>query len=201
MSSSASAGIVASALEAQPGAELAATHDLVLRLEDRVPVLRVAHELDERRELRGGRLREHRERHAARRQVRRVLHRPVGKGAALALVLERLTQVPHVLVDDQLLAALEQVEQRGRPVRSDDGGPGVDLGHRQPTPGRRDRVALVGVRLLAYQQLVAGGLPRLLADDGRDGGGRLGGARRLGVALVGGGHGALLVRSQLFQEC
>ncbi|OLS97535.1 hypothetical protein BJF90_10530 [Pseudonocardia sp. CNS-004] len=98
-----------------------------------------------------------------------------------------------MLVDDELLAAVEQVEEGGRPVRSHDGDGCVDLRHREPTTGRGDRVALSRVRLLAYQQLVAGGLPGVPVDDRWDGGR---GRRVLGEAvLVGAGH-ALLHRSE-----
>jgi hypothetical protein len=100
-----------------------------------------------------------------------------------------------VPVDHELLAALEKVEQAAGPIRADHGGGRVDLGHREPTAGRGDRVALAGVRLLPHQQLVAGGLPGVPVDDRRNG--RLlvvPGAVPL-AAPVGGGHGLLLVLS------
>ena len=70
-------------------------------------------------------------------------------------------------VDHELVATLEQVEERDRPVGADDLDRAVELDHRQPPPGRGDGVALAGVRLLADQQLVAGRLPGGQVDDGR----------------------------------
>ena len=70
-------------------------------------------------------------------------------GAALALTLVRCAVPPHVLVDDELVTALEEVEERHRAVGSDDLDSPVDLDHRQPTAGSGDGVALTGVRLLA----------------------------------------------------
>ena len=94
-------------------------HRLVDALGTEYQCCGVPHELDERRELLLRRLR---------RRPRTRPRAPSGtpgparassQRAALALVLERLAAVPHVLVDDQLLAALEQVQQRrrARPAR------------------------------------------------------------------------------------
>ena len=80
-------------------------------------------------------------------------------GAALALPLVRRAVVPHVLVDHELVATLEQVQERDRAVRSDDLDRPVELHHRQPAAGRGEGVALAGVGLLADQELVTGGLP------------------------------------------
>jgi hypothetical protein len=66
--------------------------------------------------------------------------------------------VPHVLVDHELVAPLEQVKERDRPVGSDDRDRRVELHHRQPAPGRGDGVALAGVRLLPGQKLGPGQL-------------------------------------------
>src|SRR5205814_3479780 len=88
-------------------------------------------------------------------------------GAALALPLVRRAVVPHVLVDHELVATLEQVQERDRPVNTDDLDRAVELDHRQPPPGRGDRVALTGVRLLADQQLLARRLPGGQVDDWR----------------------------------
>ena len=68
---------------------------------------------------------------------------------------------------DELVATLKEVDEWDRPVCAGDLDRAVDLDHRQPPPGRRDRVALAGVRLFADQQLVAGRLPRSQVDDGR----------------------------------
>jgi hypothetical protein len=68
---------------------------------------------------------------------------------------------------EQLTAALEDVDQRSRPVRAGQRGRRVDLDHRQAPPGRRDGVALPGVRLLAVSQLVDALLPaRPIGDRG-----------------------------------
>jgi hypothetical protein len=92
-----------------------------------------------------------------------------------------------VLVDDELVAALEDVEERDGPVLAGHLDRAVDLDHRQPPARRRDRVALARVRLLAHQQLVARGLPRGLADHRRP-------ARACGgLVMRGRGHRVLLV--------
>ena len=75
--------------------------------------------------------------------------------------------VPHVLVHHEFVAPLEQVEERHRPVRPDDLDLPVELDHRQPPPGRGDRVPLTGVRLLPEQQLVACRVPGGDVYDGR----------------------------------
>src|SRR5262245_2822795 len=56
---------------------------------------------------------------------------------------------------------------RNRPVSADDLDGAIDLDHRQPPPGRSDRVALTGVRLFADQQLLARRLPGGQVDDWR----------------------------------
>ena len=77
-----------------------------------------------------------------------------------------------VLVDHELVAALEQVQERDRAVGSDDLDRPVELHHRQPAAGRGEGVALAGVGLLADQKLVTGGLPGGQVDDGRAAGQR-----------------------------
>jgi hypothetical protein len=72
-----------------------------------------------------------------------------------------------VVVGDQLPAAFERLQQRDRPVRADQRDRGVDLDHRQPPPGRGDRVALVGVRLFPDPQGVDFGLPGGAVDHRR----------------------------------
>jgi hypothetical protein len=96
----------------------------------RVPGLGVAHELDV-----GGRLvptarGQDGERDAAGVEVDGVLQVPGRVGAALALPLVRRAVVPHVLVDHELVAALEQVQERDRAVGSDDLDRSVELHHR-----------------------------------------------------------------------
>src|SRR5207249_4051981 len=100
-------------------------------------------------------------------EVDGVLHVPDRGSAALALPLVRRAVVPHVLVDHELVATLEQVDERDRPVNAGDLDRAVELDHRQPPPGRGDRVALTGVRLLADQQLLARRLPGGQVDDWR----------------------------------
>lgn len=63
-------------------------------------------------------------------QVADVVHVEDARGAALALAFDPRAQVPHVLVGDELVAAVEDVQERYRPVLADQGGRGVDLGHR-----------------------------------------------------------------------
>jgi hypothetical protein len=79
----------------------------------------------------------------------------------------RRAVVPHVLVDEEFMTALEQVPERHRAVRADDLDATVDLDHGQAAARRGDRVALAGVRLLPDQQLVAGCLPGVQVDDRR----------------------------------
>ena len=83
----------------------------------------------------------------------------VEERAPLALVRRGLAVVPHVEVHDQLAPALEHVPQRYRAVRPGHRDRPVDLDHGQPPPGRRDRVPLVGVRLLPHPQLIQLSLP------------------------------------------
>jgi hypothetical protein len=84
---------------------------------------------------------------------------PEVEGAALALPLVRRAVVPHGVVDHELVAALEQVQERDRAVNAGDLDRPVELHHRESAAGRGDRVALAGVGLLADQELVTGGLP------------------------------------------
>ena len=116
---------------------------------------RVAHELDVGGHLVPRARGQDGERDAAGVEVDGVPHVPDVEGAALALPLGRRAVVPHRVVDDELVATLEQVDERDRPISADDLDRAVDLDHRQPPPGRGDRVALTGVRLLADQQLLA----------------------------------------------
>src|SRR4051794_10070291 len=102
----------------------------------------------------------------------------------------RSTVVPHGVVDHQLVAAVEQVQEADRAVGSDDLDRPVELDHRQPSAGRGDRVAFTGVGLLARQQLFARGLPGGQVDDGRLAG-------EVAARLVGRGrHGASAVSSR-----
>ena len=108
---------------------------------------------------------------------------PEVEGAALALPLVRRAVVPHGVVDHELVAALEQVQERDRAVRSDDLDRPVELHHRQPAAGRGEGVALTGVGLLADQELVTGGLPGGQVNDGRAAG-QLGEVGSSGVVVM-----------------
>jgi len=73
----------------------------------------------------------------------------------------------HEMVEDQLPAAFEQIEQRCFAVRPFEHVGLVDLHHRHaPTLGRK-RVVLPGERLFFGKQLLSGGLPLTLGDDTR----------------------------------
>ena len=92
---------------------------------------------------------------------------PDVEGAAFALALRRRAVVPHRVVDDELVAPVEEVDERDRSFGADDLGASVDLDHGEPPTGRRDRVALAGVGLLSYQQLIVCRLPCRQVDDRR----------------------------------
>jgi hypothetical protein len=70
-----------------------------------------------------------------------------------------------VVVGDQLPAALKRIEQLDRPVLADQPDRSVDLDNRQPPASRRDRITLVGVRLLAHPQRIYLGLPTGAIDN------------------------------------
>jgi hypothetical protein len=133
--------------------------DRRIHVAHRVPGLGVTHELDIGGHLVPPARGQDGERDAAGVEVDSVLQVPRRGRAALALPLVRRAVVPHVLVDHELVAALEQVQERDRAVRSDDLDRPVELHHRQPAAGRGEGVALAGVGLLADQKLVTGGLP------------------------------------------
>ena len=78
--------------------------------------------------------------------------------AAFALLGRGVAGVPHEVVGDQLPTALERLEQGDRPVRAGQRNAGIHLDHGQPTPGRGDRVAFAGVRLLPDPQRIQFGL-------------------------------------------
>src|SRR3979411_3065699 len=141
--------------------------DRRLHAPHRVPGLGVTHELDVGRNLLPRARGQDGERHAPGVEVDGVLHVPGRGGAALALPLMRRAVVPHVLVDHELVATLEQVEERDRPVNAGDLDRAVELDHPQPPPGRGDRAALTGVHLLADQQLLARRLPGVQVGDWR----------------------------------
>ena len=135
-----------------------------------VPGLGVAHELEIRRDFFPAARGEDRERYAARVQVRRIAQLPGRERAAFALTLVRCAVPPHVLVDQEFVATLEQVEKRNRSARTDDRRGRIELHHRQSSAGRRDRVTRARVRLLANEQFFPGGLPGGKVDDRRLGG-------------------------------
>ncbi len=78
--------------------------------------------------------------------------------------------VVHELVDDQLLPALEQVEQGLRAVRRVERVPVVELDHREAAAARGEQVQRAGGFLLGPEQLIAGrgrgSLPRWPAPYG-----------------------------------
>src|SRR5437588_3585674 len=158
--------------------------DRRLHAPHRVPGLGVTHELDVWSHLVPRARGQDGERDAAGVEVDGVLHVPGRGGAALALPLVRRAVVPHVLVDDELVATLEQVEKRDRAVNAGDLDRAVELDHWQPPPGRGDRVALTGVRLLADQQHLARRLPGGQVDDWRL-------AAEVAARVAGRAHGAL----------
>src|SRR5262249_49860985 len=138
-----------------------------LQASHRVPGLGVTHELDVGRHLVPRPRGQHGERDTPGVEVDGVLDVPGRGGAALALPLVRRAVIPHVLVDHELAATLEQVDEGDRPVSAGDLDRAVELHHRQLPPGRGYGVALTGVRLLADQQLLAHRLPGDQVDDGR----------------------------------
>jgi hypothetical protein len=73
-------------------------------------------------------------------------------------VLGRLAVVPHVVVHDELSPAFEDVKQRDAAPFADHRNRAINLDHREPAPGRRDRVAFARVRLLPCPQRVQFGL-------------------------------------------
>ena len=70
-----------------------------------------------------------------------------------------------MVVDDELGAAVEHVDQPDRAVRTDQRVVG-ELDHRQPAALRSDGVELTGGGLLPHSQVVERCLPGLLVDDG-----------------------------------
>src|ERR687894_2733209 len=155
-----------------------------LHIADRVPGLRVAHELDVGSYFVPLARGQDGQRDAASVEVDGVLQVPEVEGAALALPLVRRAVVPHGVVDHELLAALEQVPERDRAVGTDDLGRPVDLHHRHPAAGRGDGVTLAGVGLLADEELGTGGLPGGHVNDRRAAG------QRRGQVTRDGGHGS-----------
>jgi hypothetical protein len=70
-----------------------------------------------------------------------------------------------VLVDDELVAAVEKVQQRDGAVRAVELVAVAEGDHRQPPPAGGQRIELAGGPLLRDEQLVAGLLPLLRGDD------------------------------------
>ena len=69
---------------------------------------------------------------------------------------------------DQLTTSLEGVEQRHWPVGRDKPRCTIHLDHGKPSAARGDRVAILGVPLLADPQRVELGLKRRPVHHGRD---------------------------------
>ena len=83
----------------------------------------------------------------------------VKERASFALVLGRLSVVPHVVVHDELPPAFEYVKQPDTAAFADHRDRAIDLDHREPAPGCRDPVAFARMRLLADYQFVDPCLP------------------------------------------
>ena len=87
-------------------------------------------------------------------------------GAARALPF--LTGEPHVVVDDQLVLAVEHVHEPNRAVGSLEGVVG-QFHHREAPAGSGDGVELTSRGLLPCAQLGQGSFPGVLVDDRRHG--------------------------------
>ena len=166
--------------------------DRLVRVTHRVPGLGVAHELGIGGHLVPAARGQDGERDAAGVEVHRVLQVPGRDGAALALPLVRRAVPPHVLVDQELVAALEQVQERDRAAGAGDLDLPVELHHRQPAAGRGEGVAFAGVGFLADQKLVTGSLPGSQVNHGRAAGQR-------GGRVVWGAHHGVSVMSHAGQ--
>ncbi|SIG96479.1 Uncharacterised protein [Mycobacteroides abscessus subsp. abscessus] len=106
-------------------------------------------------------------------EVDGVLEAPGHGGAAFALTLMGCAVVPHVLVDDEFVAAVEELAEGDRAVLAMDLGVTVDLDHRQGATGGGDGVRLGGVGLLPVEELGAFVAPRVGVDDLGQAGNRL----------------------------
>ena len=91
-------------------------------------------------------------------QRRQLADLAVIERAALALPGGGPAGVPHEVVGDQLPAPFERVKQGERPRGPGQREAGVYLDHGQAPPGRGDRIAFAGVRLLPGPQRVQFGL-------------------------------------------
>lgn len=105
-----------------------------------------------------------------------------GEGAALTLLRGGPAGVPHLEVGDQLGPTVEDVDQRHRPVRSDQPSLRIDLDHREAAPGGGDRVALSGAGLLPDPKPVQFGLER--GPVGNRGPGRIADRRHSGFGRL-----------------
>jgi hypothetical protein len=92
-------------------------------------------------------------------QVGQFANLTVEESTALALAASGMTRVPHVIVDDQLLASLENLQERDRSVWAEKLDGGVHLHYRQKPSSRRDCIPFAGVRLFPNQELVQFRLP------------------------------------------
>jgi hypothetical protein len=92
-------------------------------------------------------------------QVRQLADLAVEERAPFALLLGRLSVVPHVVVHDKLPPTFEDVKKRDAAAFADYRYRAIDLDHRESAPGCRDRVAFACMRLLADGQLVHLRLP------------------------------------------
>ena len=62
--------------------------------------------------------------------------------------------MPHEVIGDEQPASLEHIQQRHHAMFADQRRGTIDLDHRQPPSGGRDRVAVPGVGLFANPQCV-----------------------------------------------
>src|SRR6266508_3313295 len=103
--------------------------------------------------------------HVPRVEIRQLADVGGGEGAALALLRSGSAGVPHVEVGDQLGPTVEDVDQRHRPVGTDQLRGRIDLDHRQPASLRGQCVPGSGVGLLLDPELVELRLPGLTIGD------------------------------------
>ena len=129
-------------------------------LRHRVPGSRVAHEVAVARALLVRALAEDRVADVPRVQIAQLVDVARVEGAALALLRRGLAGMPHVEVGDQLGPALEDVDQRHRPVGTDQLRGRIELDHGQPAPLRGQCITGAGVGLLLDAEFVDPRLPR-----------------------------------------
>jgi hypothetical protein len=100
-------------------------------------------------------------------QVAHIMNVDDARGAPFALTLNSRALMPHVLVDDQLIATVEYVQERHRATFADKRRGGVNFGHGKFATHRRDCIPFASVCLLASEELLARKLPGVTIDNGR----------------------------------